>query len=265
MTEYDNLLFEIEDQIAWLTLNRPDKRNSFTRKMHEELRAALSGVEHAIDRDRGVRVLVVTGRGKGFSAGQDLSERQRQRDDEPPPDLTHSLRENYNPLIMRLTDLPIPVIAAVNGVAAGAGANLAFACDLVVAARSASFIQPFCNIGLIPDGGGTWMLPRLVGMARAKGLTFLGERISAEQAEQWGLIWRTVEDAELLPVVKEMARQLASRPWRGFELQKRAYSKTLEHGLSEQLDYESELQGIAGRTDAYREAIARFFEKRKGG
>jgi len=263
MNEYESLVFAIKDRAAWITLNRPDKRNSLTRAMHGEMRAALTAVERASSGTQGVRALVITGGGKGFCAGQDLSERRRKDDDEPPPDLSRSLRENYNPLVLRLARLPIPVIAAVNGVAAGAGANLALACDLVIAAKSASFVQPFCNIGLVPDGGGTWILPRLVGLARAKGLTFLGDRISAEQAEQWGLIWRAVDDANLLPTVTEMVTHIASLPRRGFELQKKAYQRSLENSLDEQLEVEAELQGTAGQTEDYREAIASFFEKRK--
>jgi 2-(1,2-epoxy-1,2-dihydrophenyl)acetyl-CoA isomerase len=261
-TPFKEILYEVRDGIAVITLNRPDKLNSFTARMHEEMRAALAEVEKSFEGSEPIRVLVITGAGRGFCAGQDLSERKR-ASGEPPPDLGRSLRANYNPLITKLAQLPVPVIAAVNGIAAGSGANLALACDIVIAAKSAVFLQPFCQIGLIPDAGGTWSLPHAVGMARAKGLTFLAERLSAEQAAQWGLIWQAVDDEALMPTVRELAERLAIMPTRSFALQKQAYLASSKNSLSEQLELEAELQANAAKTDDYREGVASFFEKRK--
>jgi 2-(1,2-epoxy-1,2-dihydrophenyl)acetyl-CoA isomerase len=247
--------------VAVVTLNRPEKLNSFTAGMHEELRQALERVERAVEGPEALRALVLTGAGRAFCAGQDLSERKRAAND-PPPDLGASLRKNYNPLVQRISVLPVPVIAAVNGVAAGSGANLALACDIVIAARSAVFIQSFSRVGLIPDAGGTWILPRLVGMARAKGLSFLGERLAAETAAQWGLIWQVVDDAELMDTALTLARQLAQQPTRSFVLQKRAFAASVSNSLPVQLELEAQLQAIAGGTEDYREGVASFFEKR---
>lgn len=261
-TQTDQMVkLDIDAGVAVVTLNRPQKLNCFSAAMHAQLRTGLDRVERAIEGPEAVRALVFTGAGRAFCAGQDLSERRRGEHD-PPPDLGESLRRNYNPLVQAVSALPVPVIAAVNGVAAGSGANLALACDIVIAARSAVFIQPFCRLGLIPDAGGTWMLPRLVGMARAKGLIFLGERLSAEQAAQWGLIWQVVDDTELMPSVLALARELAGQPTRGFALQKQALAASLSNCLADQLELEAQLQTRAGRTDDYREAVAGFFEKR---
>lgn len=197
---YETILFSIDENIARLTLNRPDKLNSFTTVMHAEVQEALGRV-----RSSGARVLLLTGAGRGFCAGQDLGDRAVAPGAQP-VDLGDSIEKYYKPLVLSLQALPMPVIAAVNGVAAGAGANIALACDLVVAARSASFVQSFAKLGLIPDSGGTWILPRLVGNARALGMTLLGERISAEQAAAWGLIWQCVADAELGATVEALAR-----------------------------------------------------------
>src|SRR5271169_781696 len=213
---YDTIIFEVERGIGRLTLNRPDKLNSFNVAMHGEVRHALGQLAA-----KSARVLVLTGAGRGFCAGQDLSDRAvapgTQR-----VDLGRSIEENYNPLVRTLQELPMPVIAAVNGVAAGAGANIALACDLVIAARSAIFIQSFSKLGLVPDSGGTWFLPRLIGPARAAGLTLLGDRVPAEQAAAWGLIWRCVEDAEFSGVVDALAEQLASAPTLGLARTKQA-------------------------------------------
>ena len=252
---------EIDAGLAVVTLNRPQKLNCFATAMHAQLRTGLDRVERAIEGPEAVRALVLTGAGRAFCAGQDLSERRR-GDSDPPPDLGESLRRNTNPLVQTIAALPVPVIAAVNGVAAGSGANLALACDIVIAARSAVFIQSFCRLGLIPDAGGTWMLPRLVGMARAKGLTFLGERLSAEQAAQWGLIWQVVDDTELMTSVLALARTLVTQPTRGFALQKQAFAASLSNSLADQVKLEAQLQTLAGRTDDYREGVASFFEKR---
>ena len=207
MTE--SILVWREGNVTTITLNRPERVNAFNVEMHARLKAAITSVA-----GDGTRCLVITGAGKGFCAGQDLSDRVRNPGD-PPPDLGESLDARYNPLIRSLKALPMPVVAAVNGIAAGAGANLALACDIVVAAKSASFVQSFCKVGLIPDSGGTWTLPRLLGQARATALMMLGDKISAEQAAQWGMIWQCVDDADLHTHVSEMAAKLAAAPTRG--------------------------------------------------
>src|SRR5277367_3090216 len=204
---FETILFETDGAIARLTLNRPDKLNSFNVQMHSEIKQALSRLS-ASD----ARVLVLTGAGRAFCAGQDLADRAP---GSASFDAGESLDKNYNPLVLALHNLPMPVIAAVNGVAAGAGANIALACDLVIAARSASFVQAFSKLGLVPDSGGTWSLPRLVGNARALGLTLLGDKLPAEQAAAWGMIWQCVDDAEFPAAVEAMAQRLAAAPTRG--------------------------------------------------
>ena len=253
---YESILYSSDDAIARLTLNRPDKLNSFTSAMHDEVRDALGRV-----RGDGARVLVVTGAGRGFCAGQDLGDRAVAPGGTA-ADLGASIEKNYGPLILSLRALPLPVIAAVNGVAAGAGANIALACDLVVAARSANFIQAFCRLGLVPDSGGTWTLPRLVGNARALGLTLLGDKLPAAQAEEWGLIWRCVDDAELGATVDALARQLASAPTLGLARTKQAIYGSWERTLAEQLDVERDLQRELGRSLDYAEGVAAFTAKR---
>ncbi|WP_372822811.1 2-(1,2-epoxy-1,2-dihydrophenyl)acetyl-CoA isomerase PaaG [Pseudomonas parafulva] len=254
---FQHILFSIEDGIALLSLNRPEQLNSFNTSMHQEVREALKQVRQSEQ----ARVLLLTGEGRGFCAGQDLSDRNVAPGAER-PDLGLSIEQFYNPLIRSLRDLPMPVICAVNGVAAGAGANIPLACDLVLAARSASFIQAFCRIGLIPDSGGTWLLPRLVGMARAKALAMLGERLSAEQAEQWGLIHRVVDDAELRDEALRLARHLAAQPTYGLALIKRSLNASFDNSLDQQLTLERDLQRLAGRSDDYREGVSAFMEKR---
>ena len=254
--QYTTIDFSIADGVARITLDRPDKLNSFNDRMHAELRAALA----IISGDDAVRSVLLTGRGRGFCAGQDLGDRDFSGDDAP--DLGATLEKNYNRLVRTITSLELPVVCAVNGVAAGAGANLALACDIVIAARSASFIQAFCKIGLIPDAGGTWVLPRLVGHARARGLALLGERISAEQACTWGMIWECVDDAKLPGRAEELAAGLASQATRGLGLIKRALQASSGNTLDAQLDLERDLQTIAGRTRDYREGVAAFLEKR---
>src|SRR5450631_3354012 len=207
---YESILFSNEAGISRLTLNRPERRNSFNDAMHAEVRDALARVKASVD----VRALLLTGAGRGFCAGQDLSDRAVAPGAEP-VDLGASIERNYKPLVLGLRALPLPVVCAVNGVAAGAGANIALACDIVVAAKSASFIQAFSKIGLIPDSGGTYFLPRLVGAARAMGLALLGEKLSAEQAAAWGMIWKCVDDAELAPSVDALLQQLSTAATRG--------------------------------------------------
>jgi 2-(1,2-epoxy-1,2-dihydrophenyl)acetyl-CoA isomerase len=254
---YQTILFEVADGIARLTLNRPERLNSFNTIMHAEVRAALASL-----RDSGTaRVLVLTGAGRGFCAGQDLGDRAVAPAGAA-VDLGESIEKYYKPLVMTLRQLPLPVIAAVNGVAAGAGANIALACDMVIAARSASFVQAFAKLGLVPDSGGTWFLPRLVGTARAMGLAFLGEKLSAEQAAQWGLIWRCVEDTELPTVIDTLARQLAAAPTRGLARTKQAIYEGWGRSLEQQLDVERDYQRELGFTADYAEGVAAFTEKR---
>jgi 2-(1,2-epoxy-1,2-dihydrophenyl)acetyl-CoA isomerase len=253
---YETILFGIDNGIARLTLNRPDKLNSFNVQMHGEVREALSAVVSG-----GARVLVLTGAGRGFCAGQDLSDRAV-APGSAGVDLGESIENRYNPLVRTLHELPMPVIAAVNGVAAGAGANIALACDIVIAARSASFVQAFAKLGLIPDSGGTWILPRLVGDARAMGLTLLGNKLPAEQAAAWGMIWQCVEDTELAGAVDTLAQQFAVAPTRGLAATKAALRRSWQNSFSEQLDVERDVQRDLGRSSDYVEGVAAFTEKR---
>ena len=257
MAATESIQFELANGIARLTLNRPDRLNSFNVQMHDEVRAALARVRESAE----CRVLVITGAGRGFCAGQDLGDRAV-APGASAPDLGESIELRYKPLVLALRTLPKPVIAAVNGVAAGAGANITLACDLVIAARSASFIQSFSKLGLVPDSGGTWSLPRLVGPARAIGLTFLGDKLSAEQAAAWGLIWRCVEDAELASTVDQLARQLAIAPTRGLARTKEAIYTSGSRTLEQQLDLERDLQRELGCSADYAEGVAAFTEKR---
>ena len=253
---YQCILFENRDGIARLTFNQPERLNSFNTQMHGEVRETLASIPGS-----GARVLLISGAGRGFCAGQDLNDRAV-APGAAPPDLADSIEKYYKPLVLALRALPMPVIAAVNGVAAGAGANIALACDLVIAARSASFVQAFSKLGLVPDSGGTWFLPRLVGTARALGLTLLGDKLSAEQAASWGLIWRCVEDAELTGVVEGLARQFAVAPTRGFARTKQAIYESWGRTLDQQLDIERDYQGELGRTADYAEGVAAFGAKR---
>lgn len=254
---YEQIRFETGEGIARITLNRPDRLNSFTTQMHAELRDALARVAA----DAGVRALLLTGAGRGFCAGQDLADRAV-APGAAPVDLGESIENNYRPLVLALRNLPLPVVCAVNGVAAGAGANLALACDLVVACRSASFVQAFCRIGLVPDSGGTWFLPRLVGSARAMGLAMLGDRIPAEQAAAWGLIWKCVDDDQFVPAVDALLAQLAQSSTRGLAALKRAMHASAGNALEQQLDLERDLQRELGFGPDYREGVAAFLEKR---
>ena len=254
---FETIALRVDDGAAILTLNRPETLNSFNETMHREVRAALQTVRT----DASIRSLLLTGAGRGFCAGQDLGDRSVAAD-EAAPDLGDSVERNYNPLIRALYSLELPVVCAVNGVAAGAGASIAMACDIVLAARSAKFVQAFCNIGVIPDSGGTWILPRMVGLPRAKGLALLGGKISAEQARDWGMIWQCVDDDKLMDEALAMVRQLARAPTRGLALIKRALNASTANSLNEQLELEKEYMRIAGQTDDYREGVAAFMEKR---
>jgi 2-(1,2-epoxy-1,2-dihydrophenyl)acetyl-CoA isomerase len=253
---YETILFSVDGGIARLTFNRPDKLNSFNTQMHGEVRDALRRLPGS-----DARVLVLTGAGRGFCAGQDLGDRAVAPGSQG-IDLGESIEQHYKPLVLALHTLPMPVIAAVNGVAAGAGANIALACDLVIAASSASFVQAFAKLGLLPDSGGTWTLPRLVGNARALGLTLLGNKLAAEQAEAWGMIWQCVPDAELGATVDALAKALAAAPTRGLAATKAAIRGSWQHSLAEQLDIERDVQRELGRSIDYAEGVAAFLEKR---
>lgn len=253
----ETVLVERIGGVTRLTLNRPDRLNSFTLDMHDALRAAFSAVET----EETCRAVVLTGAGRGFCAGQDLSARKATPGG-PPPDLGASLEQNYNPLIRRMRALPKPIVVAVNGVAAGAGANLALNGDIVLAARSARFIQSFTKLGLVPDAGGTWLLPRLMGEARAKAAVMLGEPIGAEQAEAWGLIWKAIDDDKLADEALTLAAQLASGPTLGYAAQKAAIQAALTNSYSAQLDLERDLQRELGHSPDYQEGVAAFLEKR---
>lgn len=252
---YATILFAIEGPVARLTLNRPDKLNAFTAGMHREVADAFTRIEAP---DSGVRAVLLTGAGRGFCAGQDLGQRRGGE----APDLGHTLATTYNPLIRRMRALPAPIVCAVNGVAAGAGANIALASDIVLAARSASFMQAFAKIGLVPDSGGTWTLPRLVGPARARALAMLGEKITADQAQAWGMIWQVVDDDKLMAEANALAERLAAMPTRALAGIKRAVDAAATSTLDEALDRERDLQSELGRSEDYREGVAAFLDKR---
>ncbi|TCK41761.1 short chain enoyl-CoA hydratase /enoyl-CoA hydratase [Paraburkholderia sp. BL8N3] len=252
-----SVLFHIDgdSRVATLTLNRPDKLNSFTRAMHGEMSHALTEIEAS-----NARALVITGAGRGFCAGQDLAD----LDFTPGSmtDLGDLIDEHFNPLVRRLQAMALPVIAAVNGTAAGAGANLAMACDLILAARSASFIQAFVKIGLVPDSGGTWLLPRRVGEARALGLALTGDKLGAEKAEAWGIVWRVVENQELQQSAAQLAAQLAQQPAGAVAAIKHAIRASANNTLDQQLDLERDWQRTLGASHDYAEGVAAFKEKR---
>ncbi len=255
---YQTIVYTVADGVARLTLNRPERLNSINAQMHEELRHALA----ALESDRDARVLVLSGAGRAFCAGQDLGDRTVAPGGAA-VDLGESIERNYKPLILTLRRLPMPVIAAVNGVAAGAGANIALACDLVLAAHSASFVQAFARIGLVPDSGGTWFLPRLVGPARALGLALLGEKLPAIEAAQWGLIWRCIDDDDFAAEVDSLAGRLAEAPTLALRRIKQAIADSWRHTLEQQLDVERDLQRELGFSADYAEGVAAFIAKRE--
>jgi 2-(1,2-epoxy-1,2-dihydrophenyl)acetyl-CoA isomerase len=254
---FKTIEFNVDSGVATLTLNRPDRLNSFNTQMHAEMRTAMMSVHE----DAAIRCLLLTANGRGFCAGQDLSDRSVSTDGGV-PDLGESLENHYNPLIESIMGLPKPVICAVNGVAAGAGVSIALACDIVLAARSAIFIQVFCKIGLVPDSGGTWNLPRAVGLVRAKGLALLGDKLPAEQAEAWGLIWRCVDDDDLQFEAKRLAAHFATQPTLGLGMIKKLLRESSGNTLSEQMELEKNTQRMLGQSHDYREGVAAFLEKR---
>ncbi len=255
---YRTISLEFGDDVAELTLSRPEKLNAFTAEMHEELRDAMTKIETS----EGVRCLLITGEGRGFCSGQDLSDRVADTPDQR-RDVGASLEANYNALVKRLADLPFPVVVAVNGVAAGAGASLALTGDLVLCARSARFIQSFSRIGLIPDAGGTWILPRLAGHGRAMAMAMLAEPVSAEQADAWGMVYKVVDDDALMDEARTLARTLATRPTVGLGLLRKAMRASLDNDFETQLALEASLQREAGYTDDYQEGIKAFLDKRE--
>lgn len=255
---FETILFSIENGAARLTLNRPDRLNSFTVQMHSEIAEALTSVEG----DTSIRTLLIIGAGRGFCAGQDLSDRAVTLGGDA-VDLGESVEKRYNPLVRRLTSLPMPVVCAVNGVAAGAGASLAFASDIVIAAKSAKFIMSFANIGLVPDSGSSWALPRVAGQARALGLALTGDPLPAETAAEWGLIWKCVDDDKLADEANALASRFATAPTRGLAETKKLIRTAFTRALDAQLDLERDRMRELGRSEDYREGVDAFLHKRK--
>ena len=247
--------YRLENQVAWLTLQRPEVFNSFNRSMALELQRELD----ACNANAEVRCVVLTGSGKAFCAGQDLQEVVAADG----PSMQTILQEHYNPIIRRIRALEKPVIAAVNGVAAGAGANIALACDIVIASESASFIQAFSKIGLIPDSGGTFFLPRIIGFQKASALMMTGEKVPATEAERLGMVYKVFSDETFLESVSQLALQLAAMPTRGLAFTKQALNRAMYHDLGSQLELEDRLQRMAGQTHDYQEGVQAFLEKRK--
>ena len=250
---YSKIIYAVAEGVATITLNRPDKLNSFDRAMALE---TIEALDQARD-DAAVRAILLTGEGRAFSAGQDLAEAIA-----PGTRIEEIITVQYNPIVRRLRALPKPVVCAVNGVAAGAGANIAYACDLTLAAESAVFIQSFIQIGLIPDSGGTFTLPRLVGMQRAFGQMILAPKVSAKEAEAQGMIWKAVPDAELMNEAIALAKKLAVMPTKAIALTKDALNRSTFNNLDDQLDVENELQTVAGNSHDYQEGVQAFLENR---
>jgi 2-(1,2-epoxy-1,2-dihydrophenyl)acetyl-CoA isomerase len=255
---FADINYEVAYGVAVLTFNRPDTLNSFTQDMHEEVKVAMKDART----NTAVRCLVITGAGRGFCAGQDLNDRAVKVTVER-PDLGESIEKYYNPLIRGIMTMEKPVICAVNGVAAGAGASIALACDLVIAARSAAFVQVFCKIGLVPDSGGTWNLPRALGLPRAKGLALLGDKLPAEKAEAWGMIWQCVDDDQLMPEVKKLAEHLATQPTKGLAMIKKLLNESFSTPMHQQLENEKYTMRVLGQSHDYQEGVAAFMQKRK--
>ena len=249
---YSQITLEIADAVAVLTLNRPDKLNSMTAKMHEEIRAGLAEIDAS-----SVRAMVLTGAGRGFCAGQDLADLDMSRD------LSYTLERDFNPLMKWIKRARFPVICAVNGIAAGAGANLALGCDIVLAGKSASFLQAFAKIGLIPDAGGTWSMTHLAGAARARGMAMLAEPVSADQALDWGLFWKVEEDDALCENALKLARHMATQPTAAYARMKQAIEAAALNSFDEQLDLEGRLQSESSKSHDFKEGVQAFLEKRK--
>ncbi len=256
---YHNIEFAVSEGVARLTLNRPDKLNSFTGQMHAELRHALDSIQD----DKRVRVLLLTGAGRAFCAGQDLADPEMARPPGGPmPDIGSVVEKHYKPLVLRLQNLRVPTVAAVNGIAAGAGVSVALACDLVLATKSASFLQAFSKIGLIPDTGGTWFLPQRVGMARAMGLAMLADKLPAEKAAEWGLIWAVYDDENFQASAYAIATQLASMPTKALVRIRQAMHTAPSHTLEQQLSFEGAMMRELGWSHDYAEGVSAFLEKR---
>ncbi|MCH7781867.1 2-(1,2-epoxy-1,2-dihydrophenyl)acetyl-CoA isomerase [candidate division KSB1 bacterium] len=253
---FDFISYKVINSVAHLTLNRPDVLNSFNREMAKEVQAVLASAQD----DDSIRCVLFTGAGRAFCAGQDLAEVSDPNNSEI---IEEIVKESYSPIIKGIRHLEKPVVCAVNGVAAGAGANIALACDLVIASENASFIQSFCHVGLIPDSGGTFFLPRLVGLPRATAMAMLGEKISAKLALEYGMIYKVVEHDKLKSESLNLSERLASMPTTGLGLIKRGFNRSFSNDLDSQLEFEEELQGIAGKTHDYREGVRAFIEKRK--
>lgn len=255
---YSDIKYQENDGYAVLTLAKPQTLNSFTVNMHLEVQDAMKKASESSQ----IRCLVITAEGKGFCAGQDLNDRVVTKDSGP-PDLGESVERYYNPLIRSIMQMQKPVICAVNGVAAGAGASIALACDIVLAAKSASFVQVFCKIGLVPDSGGTWNLPRALGLPRAKGLAMLGDKLPAVKAEDWGLIWKAVDDDQLMDEALKMAQHFALQPTKGLARIKSLINESFEKSLNEELELEKEAMRELGQSHDYKEGVSAFIEKRK--
>lgn len=253
---YETIALGVSKGVARLVLNRPDQLNALDTTMHEELARALAGIQS----DSSVRCLLITGSGRGFCAGQDLGAVDFNSEQEV--DLGGALEQYYNPLVKRITGMNIPVIASVNGVAAGAGANFALCCDIVIAARSASFIQSFSKIGLVPDCSGSWFLPRLIGQARANALAMTGDKLDAETAAEWGLIWKVVDDDQLVETSEKLAQRLAMGPTAALALTKRLMAASWQNDLDAQLNLERDYQRALSNSGDLREGVCAFMEKR---